>query len=241
MPICRESRRLVESTLSNINQNAMDLRESSQSLERRMSVLESCITLQNRLEREDSSTSIASITSRRHGDTIVRLGCATGHTPTHTTDFDRGSSRYLVANDAEKEDFEQEAKRLEQHGDKTAAPATPFELSSSFFPETYTSRAYPPALAAYALESVEETSYTRVSRCSAFYSPSSRRWLRITLSITTSCYSPYWDLVRFKTAEAKWVFHWSLPKKLNAAVQRSLGYLDGLKQDAEISFYLGTP
>lgn len=241
VPMYRKSRSLIESTLSNINQSTVAIRQSSLNLERRISVLESCINSGNKAEREESNTPTAFITGQGMGNAFVRLEYATRDTTTHTTPFHCGSSRYLVAKEVEKRSLQEDDRRTTQHSDKIAAPATPFELSSSFFPETYTIRESPPTLVTYALESVEETSYTRVSRCSAFYSPSPRKWLRITLSITTSCNSPYWDLIRFKTAGAKWVFHWSLPKKLHAAVQRSLGYLDGPAQDSELGFYLGHP
>lgn len=98
-----------------------------------------------------------------------------------------------------------------------------------------------PTLISYDLELVQETSYTRISRCSAFYSPSPRKWLRATLSIiTVSVDSPYWDLIYVNTVDMKWGNEgWFLPKRLNSSFQRLLNFLDYLKQDTEVSFYLG--
>lgn len=129
---------------------------------------------------------------------------------------------------------------IDHRDDRAPAPAGSFELSSSFFPEMYTSVMAAPTLVSYDLELVQETSYTRISRCNAFYSPSPRKWLRITFLITVSFDSPYWSLVRIDTADMKWGNKgWFLPNRLNASLQGSLCHFDDLKQDSDISFYLG--
>ncbi|KAK8128143.1 hypothetical protein PG984_009251 [Apiospora sp. TS-2023a] len=240
------SRQDVESKLAVISQCTASTRETSTSIERRMQNLERYIDLRDQSATQASHESLARSATPTTDDassSLIRsfIGNEPGDTPPPLIITDRVQLCCLTTNEAETNNLGRGRSVLDNLSTRASSPASPFELSSSFFPETYTSMMATPTLISYCLESVQETNYTRISRCDAFYSPSPRKWLRITLSITMSIDSPYWNLVHVNSDDMKWgIDGWSLPKRLRASVQNSLNHFDDLKHDSEVSFFLGS-
>ncbi|KAK7956695.1 uncharacterized protein PG986_005917 [Apiospora aurea] len=235
------SRQSFESKLSTISQHMACTQETSVSIERRIQNLERHIDSWNHSARHNNQTTLLPTTR----DEIANLnrsfvGNEPGDTPPPMVVPGPVHLRCRFPNKEDPDSSGGGHDVADYRGTVSPAPASSFELSSSFFPEIYTSMTAESTLISYDLASVQDMSYARVSRCSAFYSPSPRRWLRITLLITISVDSPYWNLVRVDAADSKWRDEgWLLPKKLNASVESSLGAFDALGQDSEISFYLG--
>ncbi|KAK8080046.1 hypothetical protein PG997_007864 [Apiospora hydei] len=237
------SRQHVESTLAVIRQCAASTQETSIMMERRIQNLERQLGSFKESAEHINQTPLSSTTRDSVNSLALSfIGSEPGDTPPPMIVSHRAQLSCLVTNE-EGPDSSGEGHGVPDHRGATfAAIASPFELSSSFFPETYTSMAAAPSLISYDFASVHDTSYARISRCSAFYSPSPRKWLRITLLITTSVDSPYWNLVCVNAVDTKWGNEgWVLPKRLNASIEGSLGAFDDLRQDSEISLYLGPP
>ncbi|KAL8692620.1 MAG: hypothetical protein Q9218_002384 [Villophora microphyllina] len=111
-----------------------------------------------------------------------------------------------------------------------------FERLPSFRPETYTSDV-PVILFSYYNREIAATEYNRVNQCTMFYSHASRLWARLTVSITTSIESKYWDLGKVKYIDPKRAY--PLPKSLIADLQAFLQSRQNVEQDAHLSIYLG--
>ncbi|KAK8090662.1 hypothetical protein PG994_000167 [Apiospora phragmitis] len=217
---------------------------SRQSVESKLSIISQRTASTQETSHNDRAPVATPVTSSMNAvpPSLVRafIGSEPGDMPPPLIIPDRAQLRSLTTNEADTDESGKGHCIVDHAGTKLPAPASPFELSSTFFPEMYTSMTATATIISYDLESVQDTSYARISQCSALFSPSPRKWLRITLSITISFDSSYWNLVHVNTVDMKWGNDgWSLPKRHNASVEDSLRCFDDLKQDSEVSFYLG--
>ncbi|KAK8059797.1 hypothetical protein PG996_009727 [Apiospora saccharicola] len=213
------SRQDVVSKLATISQSTTSTEKTSISMERRMKNLERYVDAWEEDARHNNHRLTArSFASRTDGasSSLVRnfIGNEPGDTPPPTIITDLRC--LTTAHETKKNHLFTGRGVIDDPITGDSSPASPFELSSSFFPELYTTMMAPHTLISQFLESVQETSYTRKSRCDVFYSPSPRKWLRITLSITISVDSPYWNLVYANNLDMKWGGDgWYLPTRLS--------------------------
>ena len=93
------------------------------------------------------------------------------------------------------------------------SPASIFELSPSFWPETYIITDGVPKLFSYMTYQEGATDFTRVNRYAIFYAKGPRQWVRITASVTFSVDSLLWDRERVATSSG---FAYELPGGLES-------------------------
>jgi hypothetical protein len=121
------------------------------------------------------------------------------------------------------------------------APITMFEASSSFLPEVYTTNEAKPSLFSHSscLDQVSE--YTRINQYAMFYESSPRQWIRISVSVTISMESPYWQVMSIsKGRDVLFAFCYGLPPSLGSEFNKFLKQTPKLKSDSHFSIFLGS-
>ena len=120
------------------------------------------------------------------------------------------------------------------------APATILETSASFRPETYTDRNAAPTFWSHYSREVHATAYTRVYNFGMFISKAPSQWTRVTMCLSTSVDSRYWDLERMTTyglSGAEGAVN--MPASLVSMLERSLRSYEHLEQDSHVIVHLG--
>jgi hypothetical protein len=117
------------------------------------------------------------------------------------------------------------------------SPASIFELSPSFWPETYIITDGVPKLFSYMTYQEGATDFTRVNRYAIFYAKGPRQWVRITASVTFSVDSLLWDCERVATSSG---FAYELPGGLESLLKGFLMSHPNLEQDTQLKVYLGS-
>lgn len=124
------------------------------------------------------------------------------------------------------------------------SPSSPFEISQSFFPKTYTSAQRLPIFTLVLIDSYEQTSSAqcRQNVYKLFCLKSPRQWCRITLSLQIDCSSKYWaatqaprwERSRPVPIDASVAPH--VPPSLLRKVQKCFSGLDASGEDDDVSF-----
>ena len=105
-------------------------------------------------------------------------------------------------------------------------------------PGSYTVKNGFPTLIDYDAREVESTAYMRVKHCSLIYLKAGRYWVRLTVSITTSIESAYWDTDRTKcTRNVK--AQSGLSGLLVSRLETFLKACSRINQDSHLSVFLG--
>ncbi|KAF2181028.1 hypothetical protein K469DRAFT_752905 [Zopfia rhizophila CBS 207.26] len=131
-------------------------------------------------------------------------------------------------------------KSRDKYTERLATPITAFEASASFRPEAYTNVEVTPRLFSHSEYQELVTEYTQTNRYAMFYCKSPRHWIRLTMSITISVESRYWDLLR--VAPGRDVLSqqsYGLPTGLNSMVDTFLRDHPDFEQDGHLSLYIG--
>ncbi|KAI0165377.1 hypothetical protein GGR52DRAFT_585411 [Hypoxylon sp. FL1284] len=119
----------------------------------------------------------------------------------------------------------------------SASPASLFELSSSFFPESYTTIESTSRLVGYMNYQEHATEYSRVNRYEMFYCKAPRQWIRVSISATFSVESMYWMTMRM--ASSKSLVTYDLPAGLSKKLEQVLAACADVEQGVHLSVYLG--
>ncbi|OTA92698.1 hypothetical protein M434DRAFT_31602 [Hypoxylon sp. CO27-5] len=122
------------------------------------------------------------------------------------------------------------------NGYSRTGPATSFELSSSFFPESYTTVEVRPKIVSYAYYQAYATEYSRVNHYETFCCIAPRQWVRLFLSVTISIESPHWDAVRLAPNRS---MLGCIPAGLIKTLRAFLVSHPGLEEDSHLSIFLG--
>ncbi|RSM05402.1 hypothetical protein CDV31_009640 [Fusarium ambrosium] len=121
-------------------------------------------------------------------------------------------------------------------------PSSAFEMMPSFRPAAYTARQPSPKLLCYDAFQVETSDYQRVNYCTLFYSPAPNQWIRLTIFITTTIESQYWNLWKVKNQAIHPARHFCdvFPAPLAVALSSELDTCGNLQQDSEMAAHLGS-
>lgn len=121
-------------------------------------------------------------------------------------------------------------------------PSSSFELLASYRPETYTAQDTIKRLYGYHGLALEASKYTRINNYALFYLLAPRQWIRLTISITTSIDSPFWNIFRDGSAafSPKGFKSVIMPATVLTILQGFLvDHLDDLGQDSHLNIFLG--
>ena len=129
-----------------------------------------------------------------------------------------------------------------QHGRyPEAPPPSPrglFESSASFVPDSYVMNCNLPQLFCYYITELSADRFTRVNHCTLFYHIAPRRWIRLTLSITTTFDSDYW-ILQVPSMDFNSKVRFDLPCGLTSKMRSFLEKQQNLGQDTHLSLFLG--
>lgn len=128
-------------------------------------------------------------------------------------------------------------KLVEYHdGFQQGAPASVFELSPYFSPESYTITEATSKLVGYMNYQEYATDYSRVNRYEMFYCQAPRQWIRLSISATVSVDSLYWKATSISSNKNCMV---DLPSVLSKNLETVLTSRGDLEQGSHLSIYLG--
>ncbi|KAI0101440.1 hypothetical protein F4776DRAFT_499381 [Hypoxylon sp. NC0597] len=116
------------------------------------------------------------------------------------------------------------------------SPASSLELSSSFFPESYTTVEGRPKFVSYACYEAYATEYSRVNHYETFCCIAPRQWIRLFLSVTVSIESPHWNAARLTPNRSMLA---RIPAGLIKTLRAFLVSHPELEQDSHLSVFLG--
>jgi len=119
-------------------------------------------------------------------------------------------------------------------------PASAFELSPSFRPETYKISDTTPRLISYDNRELYADDYTRADRCTMFFATTPRQWIRLLVSITTTVDSLYWNLGRAKMVNTAMKGPITLPTRIKSYLQTFLDDSQILKKMLISAFTLAS-
>jgi hypothetical protein len=122
------------------------------------------------------------------------------------------------------------------YGGPPPSPASPLELSSSFWPEAYTCSDGVLKLFNYMTYQEDANDFTRVNHYAMFYAKSPRHWVRLTASVTFDVSSLLWDCERVATSSRS---AYKLPRGLDTFLEGFLKSHPNVEQDANLKIYLG--
>lgn len=115
-----------------------------------------------------------------------------------------------------------------------------FECGESFLPETYTMYQLTPRLFCYDAFHVQTSDFQRVSHCSILYSPTPRKWLRLTAIVTISIESRYWSTWTVRLSDHRWARDLlCLPASMERQFESRLRSSDAIRQDSVLEAYSG--
>ncbi|KAN0102667.1 hypothetical protein V8E51_010980 [Hyaloscypha variabilis] len=126
----------------------------------------------------------------------------------------------------------------------SANPASPFELSQNFFPELYTSEGHLSNFRLAMCSAYEEScsAYFRTNFYQFFFSKTPRQHYRVSLSITVSRSSGYWDLIKISPAPHQgrvWVpNNCLLPHSLSTRAENFISEIENLQDDTHLTLSL---
>jgi serine/threonine protein kinase len=150
---------------------------------------------------------------------------------TNDTLLDRGSQERIQSTN---QNVRRSAKT---RGSLAPSPAGMLELSSSFWPETYTCTDAVPKLFNYTTYQENATDFTRVNHYAIFYAKGPRQWMRITASVTFGIESLLWDCERVATSSGS---AYEPPGGLDSLLEAFLNSHPNLEQDTYLKVYLGS-
>ncbi|KAG7006491.1 hypothetical protein G7Y79_00014g036660 [Physcia stellaris] len=232
----RSSTTRMEATLADVHQLSTEISLIIKESDGQAGISESPLVIQGHYHRDASiATKVfdtASATSYSNGmmnglgrPLIGRSGFlsdATGLPP----------SRYAIARSSS----------AVQHGqDPQAPPPSPcglFESSASFLPDTCVINCDLPQLFCYYITELDATEFIGVNHCTLFYHIAPSRWIRLTLSITTTFDSDYW-ILQVPSMAFNSKVRFNLPCGMTLKMTRFFEKQPNLGQDAHLSLFLG--
>jgi hypothetical protein len=242
----RSSTRRVESTLTIIGQQSTSNHSTALSIDQRLENIENALDPRQSAQATKLALPTISNSSRVHPESreaapcMLRSSMGTfGHFLESSSFHDTDTAIIPEKNTCALWLPQIQAQSLDNPLVQRAVPASPFEMSASFQPETYTVLDAAPTLFSYSNREMDATEYTRVNQCAMFYSKAPRQWTRLTVSITTSVESKYWNLERVKSANLVPKATYALPISLASVLETFVRSCQNLKQDSHLSMFLG--
>lgn len=114
----------------------------------------------------------------------------------------------------------------------------------SFFGESYPVNEKEPLLFCYHAREMETSEFLRQYRCSLYFRKDRRHWLRLTLSMTVSAESEYWNMIEsVNSINRQWKTSHNLPSRIESRLEsflRAEQTFSRIQQDSHISMYLGS-
>jgi hypothetical protein len=125
--------------------------------------------------------------------------------------------------------------------DDKDAPASSFELGDTFRPETYATSDTGPVLLLYGSQLEQSSDHVRVLRYEMLFYKTSRSARRVTISMTVSEDSPYWDVLYLPDSNTSYQTRplIIIPLGLYRAIIRNLAGRTSISQDSRFSLFLG--
>ena len=242
----RSSTRRVESTLTIISEQSTTNNSTAVSIDQRLENIENALDPWRSARATKLALQSISNSPRVHPESREAASCLLRPSMRTFSHFLESSSFHdtdtAIVQDKNTSALwlpQAQAQSLDNQMVQRAVPASSFEMSASFLPEIYTVLDATPTLVSYYNREVDVTEYTRVNQCTMLYSKAPRQWIRLTVSITTSVESIYWNILNMKCAFlAPKVAH-QLPIPLISALENFLRSCQNLKQDSHLSVFLG--
>lgn len=127
--------------------------------------------------------------------------------------------------------------------ERNTEPASSFELLESFRPETFTSFDAGPRLLSLSSFEEPQAGHTRLLRFGLMYSTAPSRWTRLSVTVTVSTDSRYWDLLRGPGRNVAFTRLGGrpLPASLHSELEKTLLAVPSpLEQDSRLEVFLGS-
>ncbi|KAH7362379.1 hypothetical protein B0T11DRAFT_297810 [Plectosphaerella cucumerina] len=127
--------------------------------------------------------------------------------------------------------------------ERNTEPASLFELLELFRPETFTSFDAGPRLLSFTSFEEPKNGHTRLLRFGMMYSTAPSRWTRLSVSVTVSTDSRYWDLLRGPERNVTFTRLGGrpLPASLHSELEKTLLAVPlPLEQDSRLGIFLGS-
>jgi len=121
-----------------------------------------------------------------------------------------------------------------------ASPASRFEVSSSFFPELYTTGRNPLTIRIFTFSAFQENEacHSRTYSYGLFFMRSPRQWRRLTLSIIIPRQSKFWDYPILPPPQRNnswFAAPRSLPKPFQVLLENSIAEVEDFRDDLNLS------
>ena len=120
-----------------------------------------------------------------------------------------------------------------------SSPSSPFESLKIFRPGSYTVDFGFATLYGYDLRGLEDSRYLRAIHCSLFYFRDHREWVRLTVSVTISIESSFWNAGRARSGQPNMKGNTQLDRAQATVLEAFLKSQTQIAQDSHLNMFLG--